>query len=321
MTNIDFLNTINAQIYMNNDTKNYYIYISFVVPNNNESYIDKYLNNGIFIKLTDDIINDVISLEEHINNFDIEDELYVKNVNINDFESIQSTNYKYYTKLNNLLEVEIGENDILNFYQLFMSTILQYSNIQNEELLKNQIYKKVIEYYANGQTDNTLTGLKLILKGVAVNYIDTSELTSCGCNQSIIESNTTVNNSGVITTGDCVTAYTESMYLYLVQMFKDIDFYYDFMFNDNEPNENLINSLYNLIEYLKGMDFSLDFNNNKDNHCYCEDLTVKNTNNYNILNNFQKVLQWVNECKIVENTNKIKIYGEQFAQLLPNLQF
>ena len=65
----------------------------------------------------------------------------------------------------------------------------------------------------------------------------------------------------------------------------------------------------------------MSFNTNK-THCGCSKLSTDNGNcNYNILDNYIRVLNWIKECQIEEHTNQIKIYGEQFAELLPKLQF
>jgi len=326
MNNIEFLNKINANIYKIEDLNNkYFVYIPFVEQSTlEESYINKYLSNGVYIELINTLFdeNSEINIEESINNYDENNELFFRtNPNYILSEVIQSKNYVYYATLNELKDKNIEENEILNFYQTFMN-ILSNANVQNTELLKTQIYQKVIEFYKNGQIDETLINLKLILKGVSLDYVDTSSYTTCGCNQSVTGSNTTITNaSGIVTTSDCVTAYTESMYMYLVQMFKDLDFYNNFMFIDNDPNVTLIDSLYDLIEDLKKLNINLDVDKSSNNHCYCEEINTKNSEAYKILDDFQKVLMYVKNCEIEENINKIKIYGGRFGEIFPKLQF
>ena len=48
---------------------------------------------------------------------------------------------------------------------------------------------------------------------------------------------------------------------------------------------------------------------------------TENACNYNIIQNYMKILDWIFNEQIDMNVNKIKIYGGQFAELLPNLQF
>ena len=327
MNNIEFLNKINANIYKIEDLNNkYFVYIPFVEQSTlEESYINKYLSNGVYIELINTLFdeNSEINIEESINNYDENNELFFRtNPNYILSEVIQSKNYVYYATLNELKDKNIEENEILNFYQTFMNIISKYASVQNTELLKTQIYQKVIDFYKNGQIDETLINLKLILKGVSLDYVDTSSFTTCGCNQAVTGSNTTITNaSGIVTTSDCVTAYTESMYMYLVQMFKDLDFYNNFMFIDNDPNVTLIDSLYDLIEDLKKLNINLDVDKSSNNHCYCEEINTKNSEAYKILDDFQKVLMYVKNCEIEENINKIKIYGGRFGEIFPKLQF
>jgi len=326
MNNIEFLNKINADIYKIEDFENkYFVYIPFVENNIvEENYINKYFSNGVYIKLNTNLFdeNSEINIEESINNYDENNELFFRtNQNNISSEIVQSTNYIYYATINELKDKNIEENEILNFYQTFMN-ILSNANVQNTELLKTQIYQKVIEFYKNGQIDETLINLKLILKGVSLDYVDNSSYTTCGCNQAVTDINTTTTNaSGIITTSDCVTAYTESMYMYLVQMFKDLDFYNNFMFIDNDPNVTLIDSLYDLIEDLKKLNINLDVDKSSNNHCYCEEINTENSEVYKILDDFQKVLTYIKNCEIEENINKIKIYGERFGKIFPKLQF
>jgi len=57
----------------------------------------------------------------------------------------------------------------------------------------------------------------------------------------------------------------------------------------------------------------------------CSDLTINSgiagCSNYSIIENYIKVLQWVKNNEIDENKNKIYIYGKQFAEIFPLLNF
>ena len=55
--------------------------------------------------------------------------------------------------------------------------------------------------------------------------------------------------------------------------------------------------------------------------CNCEAIESMNNCNKETILNYKKVLNWVQNNEIEENTNKIKVYGEAFGELIPNLQF
>ena len=326
MKNLNLLYHINSIIYQNEDSI-YYVFIPLLDFDKDKTYIENF-DNGIYIKLTKEFLEDANIISKFLNddNTSYEESLNYEIVTKNDldlynFDRIDSNKYEYYAKLNELIEKEIEEDMILNFYQTFMNIINVYAEVQNLEDVKTQIYQKVIEYYANGQTDCVVRGLSLILQSSLYDYTDTGAYTSCGCNSTITTTGVVSQTAtGLTTNMDCISAYKQSMYLYLIQMLSDIDFYNNFMFVDDEPNEDLIEYLYKLIEDLEGMNFSLNFSETN-NHCLCSELETKNVNNYSILDNYKKVLNWIKNCEIEENTNKIKIYGKQFAELLLSLQF
>ena len=323
MKNIDLLYHINSIIYQN-DNSIYYAYIPLILINNDKTYIENFDNGGIYIKLTKDFLEDDDIVMKYVSQEELSHSIVdVDNIDLYNFERIDSNKYEYYAKINELIDKEIEEDMITNFYQTFMNIINTYAEIQNTEDLKTQIYQKVIEYYANGQTDCVIRGLSLILQSSTYEYADVSPFTNCGCNSGISNSinNGSQTNNGLTTNLDCVSAYKQSMSLYLVQMFGDIDFYNNFMFVGDEPNEDLIDYLQKMIDGLESMDFSLNFNQSSNNHCLCSEIESKNIDNYSILDNFKKVLDWIKNCEIEENTNKIKIYGKQFGELLLNLQF
>ena len=323
MNNLQFLNHINSIIFRNEDST-YYVYIPMVEFNQDNSYLENF-DNGIYVKLSKsflngyELVNGDILLESTENSYSI----FAKDdMDITSFEKTDSNKYEYYASINELIENGITEEQFMNFYITFMSIIEAYAEVQNQEDIKTQIYQKVIRYYSNNQTDDILTGLSLILKGQSYSYTDNSPYSNCGCNSTITTTGIVSQTAtDLVTNVDCVMAYKQSMYLYLVQMLSDIDFYNNFMFVDDDPNEDLIDYLLTLIDSLLNMNLSLNFGKTTNNHCLCSELEEKNTNNYNILENYKKVLNWVKNCEIEENTNKIKIYGKQFAEILTYLQF
>jgi hypothetical protein len=71
------------------------------------------------------------------------------------------------------------------------------------------------------------------------------------------------------------------------------------------------------------MQHSLTFLKPRYTKCDCPEPVSFDENecNYNILKNYMNIFNWVFDEEIDANVNKIKIYGKQFAELLPKLQF
>ena len=321
MTNLEFIQNIHAVICVYNDQ--YFVKIPFSNFDSSSSYLDNY-NNCLYIKLTDEFLgND--DLEYFIN---AKDETYEYYSNV-DVVDIKSTNYQYYSIINEVLSTEFTEDEVLNAYQTFATILQDYANITDISI-KTQIYKKIIEYFANGKTDDTITILNLLLGSSVYTYNGSPRISTCGCNSNIGTSDGSSTTPGISSDGsnlsNCADIYLNSILLYLKQMFGDIDFYNNFFFIDDEPNEEMINMLIDLLNKV------LDLLNNgqniyststKYNHCICGELdnSLVDTSTYNIILNYIKVLEWVKNCEHCENTNKIKIYGEAFGEIFPNLYF
>lgn len=244
-------------------------------------------------------------------------------VDLNDEPIKDYTNLNYFNKKNQLVDNTYSEDQLNNFYQTFCSLILSNSTIQNNSIIfnkqKNQIYNKVLNYYLNNQVDDTSVSLELILGSNYTTYTQNYS-TGCGCSS-------TQNSSGI--SEPCTSLYAQAMNLYLKQMLGDIEFYEDWftiLLDDEDdviPNDILIESLILFIKEFESIDYNLDFNYNKIYNCDCvSDVALNNSSfEYKKLNNFIQILNWVNNLEINSNTNKIKVYGEAFAELLLKLQF
>lgn len=234
------------------------------------------------------------------------------------------TNLNYFHKKNSLLDGSYSEDELNNFYQGVASIILANSTIQGHSELwnkqKNQIYDKVLNYYANSKVDDASIALNLILNsnyGVVNTNIMTQQ--NCGCST----------NSNSNLSPSCSILYEQAMPLYLKQMFGDKEFYEDWFciyLSDEEkiPNDLLIETLELFIKEFIAIDYNLDLSQkNTLYQCDCNSsLSLNNSSlEYKKLYNFLQILEWINLYQLDENTNKIKIYGEQFGELLPNLQF
>ena len=241
------------------------------------------------------------------------------------------TNLDYFNKKNGLLENTFSEDELNMFYQNVCRIILDNTTIYNNPEIfnkpKNQIYNKVLNYYANSQVDETAIALELILGS---NY-GTANYTSgnCNCNTPCGSNNPSDLASGTALLQPCASLYQQAMPLYLIQMFGDAEFYEDWFtvyLNENEsiPNDILIEKLILFIKEFMELDYNLDVSSRGIRfQCDCTNkLTLNNSSiEYKKLSNYIQLLLWVNNNEITENTNKIKIYGEQFGELLPKLQF
>lgn len=222
---------------------------------------------------------------------------------------------------NEILSYEFSEDELNNFYSTFCNLILNGTEYQDRTLLIDQIYDNVLNYYSNFQIDTASVKIALMLNSLY--SVKDKSTTSCGCTNSIIGAG---NNDALCATS-CADYYKSSMQEYLKTMLGDVNFYKNWMFIQTditkEVNDVLVNKLITLIQELIKLDYNLDFNK-KTSSMSCDCPVVDNSAsecNYKILNNYLLLLNWVKNNEIDENTNKIKIYGEQFGALLPNLQF
>lgn len=316
MKNIDFLSKINALVYKES-SGNYYVKIPFVKKYNvNESYLSNY-NKSLYIKLTNDFLNG-----EDLEHFIFSKDDTYEFLESGDFENKESFDYNYFTLINNIIGIEFGEEDVLQAYKTFAAILQDYAYVTDVSLL-TQIYKKIIKYFANGKYDSTITDMKLLLESTTYNYTSKTNYTNCGCNSRNSQSNlsTELNTENI----SCTDAYLNAILLYVKQMFGDLNFYYNFFFIETgDPNEDMINALILLLEkVLELLKNNYNLLPNKSNkHCLCAELEDSSTISIqNIILNYIKVLNWVKNCEIEENSNKIKIYGEAFGEIFPNLYF
>ena len=108
---------------------------------------------------------------------------------------------------------------------------------------------------------------------------------------------------------------------HLKMMLGDVEFYCSWMFDDTAVKDDLIGYLKYLILRLKDKGFTLLTNTGGFN-CPCPTAnSINDDRNYKILDNYIKVLDFVTQCNIKPNVNKIKLWGSQFGELLPKLYF
>ena len=230
------------------------------------------------------------------------------------------TNLEYFMEKNNLTNNTYSEDELNNFYSTFCAIILKYTKITDDQLLEgnNPIYKLVLEYYKNFKSDCGSNALDLILGSQYT--LNNSTITSgCGCNSS--SDSTTVSES-------CSSLYATAMETWLKTMLGDYEFYEDWFRiykseDESIPNDVLIENLRLFFEEFLSLQHTLTFLPKKYLSCDCPSPTTFNENecNYNIIKNYMKIFDYVFDDTIDANINKIKIYGSQFGELLPKLQF
>lgn len=228
-------------------------------------------------------------------------------------QSQSNIDFEFYYYLNIANDFDITDENVRNFYPTFCRLILDFNSEKVFTDVENTIYKQVLTYFANSKTDATLQGLNLILGSKYVNdsVKTTSSLYSSACKCSANSA------SGVST---CSSIYQDSMLEYLKQMLGSDTFYYDWFFTNEEVNQTLIRCLKLLINKFKEAGFDLSFESYSP--CKCKNQNnEKSTANYNIIDKYYTVLSIVSACEIPYNVNKIKVYGSQFGELLPKLQF
>lgn len=232
-----------------------------------------------------------------------------------DYVDNYETLFNYFKKKNEYSELTFDEEYLMDFYRNFVMIILEltvYTPTENIDF----IYKQVLNYFAEYQTDDVFIGMSLIfntLYGVA------KQQTDCGCN-----TNPSIN---AVCTTSCNDYYKNAMVEYIKTMFGDYTFYQKWFFITDElsgltqPNQILIDKLRLFITEFLTLDINIgtaELNNN----CMCPtvDLTSDKCNR-GILNNFLTILDFVETNTIEENSNRIKVYGEEFGKIFPKMIF
>lgn len=225
----------------------------------------------------------------------------------------------YFNERNKILTNTFSEDELNNFYSTFCGIILKYTKILPETLASgnNMIYKQVLTYYNSFMNDAGSNAIATILNSL---YTTNTNKSNCGCN--------TEYNQATLCTSSCFELYKNAMTEWLVNMLSDPNFYTDWFRIDfgNDTaisNDVLIGYLKDLIDEFVEMRNLLTFSKKKTQiNCSCPTVTLdENDCNYGIIKNYLNVLDYVSELKIKENQNKIKIYGGNFAKILPSLQF
>ena len=229
-------------------------------------------------------------------------------------------NLDYFNEKNKLLDNVFSEDELNNFYSTFCGLILK--NTQISDMLRstgnNPIYDLVLNYYKNFKNDSGSDAISMILGSLYTNTTKTSS--GCGCN-SVFNETTDISNQS------CYDLYKQAMETWLKTMLGDKQFYEDWFLIDTGNgkliNDVLIENLVTLInEFLETHDILSFGNTIRTYNSVCPSVSYDMSDcNRNIILNYLKVLGYVKDNEMNKNKNKIKIYGEQFGEILPLLQF
>ena len=222
-----------------------------------------------------------------------------------------NTDLLHYMTLNKYEKYGVTDDTLKEFYVSFVNGILNF-NISKPILnTKDALYKVVLDYFSASQNDETINKIDLVLGSTYSGQQVNTASSYCNCKGS----------SNASMTDSCTTLYANAMLEHLKMMLADPEFYCSWMFDDDNVKDDLIEYLKYLILRLKDKGFTLLTNTNRFN-CPCPTTTGANDEkNYKILDNYIKVLDFVNQCNIKPNINKIKLWGSQFGELLPKLYF
>ena len=236
------------------------------------------------------------------------------------------SNIEYYYNKNKLAANTYSEEQLNDFYATFASTILEYTQIDDETRAtpKNQVYELVLKYFANHQTDATSVALNLILNTPYANLTNGN----CGCAKTPCSGNNS-SITGSSETQSCYDIYIAALKNYIKTMLGDTDFYNDWftiLMPNGEyiTNDTLIDALETLIHEFIALGYDLSNvgkKNSKAISCGCSNISYSSTADYSVLLNYLNILDWLRNCNMQYNLNKIKIYGEKLGEIFPYLQF
>jgi hypothetical protein len=318
--NLDSVDKLHTFISNINETD---ITLLFTGDNFFELGKDYFINEALYKSLiqgieypTMPIIDDEMFVESE---FFLPNYMTINGINAEYFDYVDNYEvlFNYFKRKNEYAELLFDEEFLRNFYVNFATMILEltvYTPSDNNDY----IYKQVLNYFAEYQSDDVYLGMSVIFN--TLYGYKTSNNISCGCNNQS-------GNESVCTTS-CVDYYKNAMNEYIKQMFGDYTFYQKWFFITSDEtgvtqvNQMLVDKLRLFItEFLK-LDINIGVNAKSNNNCMCPTIDLTNDKcNRGILNNFLNILDFIETNKIEENSNRIKVYGEEFGKIYPSLQF
>lgn len=269
--------------------------------------------------------NDDIVLPDYIV-YDRKTDIY----NISDyFEELtdvekNTNNLNFFLNKNKIQDLKFSTDELDNLPQIFFKIILEYNMIDKDRknIYPNNGYFAVMKYYANFKSDEATTLLQTIFNQDIVDASEVGQTITYKCN-TCNNTQTTIFGDSSIDNKSCYEKYKDAMDIWLSSMLSDIDYYNDW-FMEKEGTIKYAN--YDMIDLLIDLlKSAIEYNHfpeeitKKPYNCNCPSLDSSyndNDCNINILKNYIKVLEWTKKCELVQNTNKIKVYGKDFAEFL-----
>ena len=259
-------------------------------------------------------------------------------INTDKYSYIVDTNLRYFYLANKINDSEFTKEELNNFASTFCDIILENTAFTDITDVTNLIYKQVLEFYRNKGKDNTSIMLDLIFNNSTVLSPAVNSTGACCVNSSADTSSgastaSSLTSNSVLDTTTCKEKYEQAMFLYLINMLSNPDFYCDWMYINSDttsvsiPNYALIKKLKRLFEDFEELGYTLAWGSYI-TKCGCKNLSSKSAqvqsvsdSNYNILHNYYKVLEYAENQEICNNKNKVKVYGGAFANIFPYLYF
>lgn len=298
--------------------------------------VDYYVNNTLYVWLTRkedhdgngmqaiSEENDDIVLPDYLTYDRKTDKYSMSNyfVELTDLEK-KTTDLKFFYNKNKILKLKFSEDELDNFPQTFFSIILEYTMIDEERrsLTPNNGYEAVMNYYKNFKSDQATILLQTIFNTDIVDETNNDEK-PYGCNSCTNSTNSLFDDSDLYNKS-CYEKYKDAMDAWLSSMLSNIDYYNDwYMMKEGDSkysNYDMIDLLISLLNSIVEYNHYPESSSSKKYNCNCpslDSLYDDNECNSNIVKNYILVLNWIKKCELVQNKNKIKVYGNDFANLL-----
>jgi hypothetical protein len=272
--------------------------------------IDYYINESLYnmLKGNQELSENIIILPNYFTQ---------NGMNMEYFDIIDNMDeiVEYFHKQNYYKTFTFTEEELLNFYSTFCNQILKLTLFE-PETTEDTIHSQVLNYFANFKSDSASVTMSMMFNSM---YGIATGVSTCGCN-------TNSNNASICTTS-CIEYYKEAMHEYIKTMLGSDTFYYNWFYVTDpmsgikEPNKLLIDSLQTLINEFLELDINISTSKESINMCKCPTVAIDDSCNRGIIKNYLSVLDYIELDKVEEKINKIKIHGQEFGKLLPELQF
>lgn len=230
-------------------------------------------------------------------------------------EEMMWNDLDYFYKKNLMQDLTYSEDEFNAFSSTFYNIIRKFTLISNEQksLSPNPAYNIAIDWFANGKTDAASISLAIIHNTPTTLQVPQT-IEGCSCKTTA---------QGYALNDSCYDIYQQSMKALNEQMLSSTEFYKDWFYvqslDDLVLNDPLIDALIVLLNEFEALELDLSMSDTAlvyNRCCKTTEADIRNIENHKAIKNYIKVLEWIKAGCIDENANKIKIYGQKFAELL-----